>query len=166
LGNRLIGCGPCLVLSFAHVIEIAPVPDVWPSSRSRNRSGYLRKKLAPSAKRKAVAHLQGVFEGSLRRAKAPAMQSIVGRATEGGDVLGVDRTMVRYRSQRPDETQARERIHALVGERGRFGYRRLHWLLGREGIIMSHRSSDGSIARSGCRCAAEAATNGRRARGR
>ena len=55
------------------------------------------------------------------------------------DVLGVDRTMVRYRSQRPDETQARERIRALAGERRRFGYRRLHWLLGREGIIMNHK---------------------------
>lgn len=52
---------------------------------------------------------------------------------------GVDRTIVRYRSQRPDETQARERIRALTGERRRFGYRRLHWLLGREGIIMNHK---------------------------
>ena len=47
--------------------------------------------------------------------------------------------MVRYRSQRPDETQARERIRELAGERRRFGYRRLHWLLGREGIIMNHK---------------------------
>jgi len=75
-------------------------------------------------KREAVAHLQEVFEVSQRRAC---------------DVLGVDRTMVRYRSQRPDETQARERIRALAGERRRFGYRRLHWLLGREGIIMNHK---------------------------
>ncbi|QIQ87793.1 MAG: transposase [Erythrobacter sp.] len=53
-------------------------------------------------------------------------------------VLGVDRTMVRYVSRRPDDAKARERIRELASQRRRFGYRRLHWLLCREGWTMNH----------------------------
>ena len=55
------------------------------------------------------------------------------------DALGVDRTTVRYQSRRPDDAEARERMRVLAGERRRFGYRRLHWLLSREGISMNHK---------------------------
>jgi putative transposase len=55
------------------------------------------------------------------------------------EVLGIDRTMVRYVSCRPDDAGVRGRIRELAGERRRFGYRRLHWLLGREGISMNHK---------------------------
>ena len=71
-----------------------------------------------------MAHLQEVFEVSQRRACA---------------VLGVDRTMVRYVSRRPDDAEARERIRELASQRRRFGYRRLHWLLCREGWAMNHK---------------------------
>ena len=54
-------------------------------------------------------------------------------------VLGVDRTMVRYVSRRPDDAKARERIRELASQRCRFGYRRLHWLLCREGWAMNHK---------------------------
>lgn len=54
-------------------------------------------------------------------------------------VLGVDRTMVRYVSRRPDDAKTRARIRELASERRRFGYRRLHWLLCREGWIMNHK---------------------------
>ncbi len=54
-------------------------------------------------------------------------------------VLGVDRTMVRYVSRRPDDAKARERIGELASQRSRFGYRRLHWLLCREGWAMNHK---------------------------
>ena len=54
-------------------------------------------------------------------------------------VLGVDRTMVRYVSRRPDDAKVRERIRALASQRRRFGYRRLHWLLCREGWTMNHK---------------------------
>ncbi|MBW4332389.1 IS3 family transposase [Stakelama sp. CBK3Z-3] len=83
-----------------------------------------QKILAPGARRQAVAHLQKVFEVSQRRACA---------------VLGADRTMVRYVSRRPDDTKARERIRELASQRRRFGYRRLHWLLCREGWAMNHK---------------------------
>ncbi|CAH0357004.1 IS3 family transposase ISRpa2 [Sphingobium sp. CECT 9361] len=80
--------------------------------------------VAPAARREAVAHLEQVFEVSQRRAC---------------DVLGVDRTMVRYRSRRGDDGAIRERMRGLAAERRRFGYRRLHWLLGREGVVINHK---------------------------
>lgn len=51
----------------------------------------------------------------------------------------MDRTSFRYCSQRPDDGAIRERMRALAAERRRFGYRRLHWLIGREGIAMNHK---------------------------
>ena len=71
-----------------------------------------------------MAHLERVFDVSQRRAC---------------DVLGVDRTMVRYRSRRGDDGAIRERMRGLAAERRRFGYRRLHWLLGREGVRINHK---------------------------
>ena len=47
--------------------------------------------------------------------------------------------MVRYVSRRPDDAKARARIRELASERRRFGYRRLHWLLCREGWVMNHK---------------------------
>src|SRR6478752_1753263 len=73
---------------------------------------------------KAVAHLRSIFEVSERRACS---------------ALGVDRTSVRYRSIRPDDAAVRARLRELAAIRRRFGYRRLHVLLRREGIIMNHK---------------------------
>jgi len=44
---------------------------------------------------------------------------------------------MRYRSSRPGDAALRERLRALAGERRRFGYRRLHVLLRREGIAIN-----------------------------
>jgi putative transposase len=51
--------------------------------------------------------------------------------------IGLDRTMVRYRSRRPDDDAARVRLRELAASRRRFGYRRLHILLDREGSHMN-----------------------------
>jgi putative transposase len=45
--------------------------------------------------------------------------------------------MVRYRSRRPDDDAARVRLRELAASRRRFGYRRLHILLDREGSYMN-----------------------------
>jgi putative transposase len=45
--------------------------------------------------------------------------------------------MVRYRSRRPDDDAARARLRELAASRRRFGYRRLHILLDREGSHMN-----------------------------
>ena len=54
-------------------------------------------------------------------------------------MIEVDRMMVRYRSTRPDDGALRERLKALAQERRRFGYRRLHVLLRREGHAVNHK---------------------------
>ena len=54
-------------------------------------------------------------------------------------VLGICRMMVRYTSVRPDDTVLRERMRAIAHERRRFGYRRIHVLLKREGTLVNHK---------------------------
>jgi putative transposase len=80
--------------------------------------------VTPAVRREAVAHLKVAYEVSERRACS---------------ALGTDRTSVRYRSRRPDDTPVRARLRELASIRRRFGYRRLHILLRREGIVMNHK---------------------------
>ena len=54
-------------------------------------------------------------------------------------VLGVDRTSVRYQATRPDDDVLRDRLRTLAQERRRFGYRRLHVLLRREGHAVNKK---------------------------
>ena len=80
--------------------------------------------VTPAARRQAVAHVcatQGVSE---RRAC---------------EALDLDRSTIRYRSRRPDDAEARLRLRALASVRRRFGYRRLHFLLKREGLAMNQK---------------------------
>jgi putative transposase len=78
--------------------------------------------VTPAARREAVAHLKGAHEVSERRACA---------------VLGVDRSSVRYRSRRSDDSEIRARIRDLAARRRRFGYRRLHFLLSPRGSALT-----------------------------
>ena len=47
--------------------------------------------------------------------------------------MGIDQRVHRYQSSRPDDAGLRSRLRELSSERRRFGYRRLHILLEREG---------------------------------
>jgi putative transposase len=49
------------------------------------------------------------------------------------------RMTVRYRSVRPDDSSLRDRMRAIAHERRRFGYRRIHVLLKREGHVVNHK---------------------------
>ena len=53
--------------------------------------------------------------------------------------IGCCRMTVRYQSTGPDDQGLRERMIALARERRRFGYRRLHVLLRREGFEVNHK---------------------------
>ena len=53
--------------------------------------------------------------------------------------LSIDRSTIRYRSRRPDDASVRHRIRELAAIRRRFGYRRLHFLLGKEGLTMNQK---------------------------
>jgi putative transposase len=80
--------------------------------------------VTPAAKREAVAHPRSAFDMSERRACT---------------VIGCVRMTVRYHSRRPDDAGLRQRLRALAHERRRFGYRRLHILLRREGFLVNHK---------------------------
>ena len=54
-------------------------------------------------------------------------------------VLQADRTSVRYEATRPEDAALRDRLKALAHERRRFGYRRLHVLLRREGHAVNRK---------------------------
>jgi putative transposase len=54
------------------------------------------------------------------------------------ELLGVPRSSLRYESRRDDRV-LREKLIGLARERPRFGYRRLHVLLQREGQSINHK---------------------------
>jgi len=51
----------------------------------------------------------------------------------------IDPRVYRYRSSRPDDEGLRQRLRELASQRRRFGYRRLHILLKREGIEVNRK---------------------------
>jgi len=48
-------------------------------------------------------------------------------------LVGISRSHYGYRSRRPDNGELRERLGELAGQKRRYGYRRIHMLLRREG---------------------------------
>ena len=78
--------------------------------------------VTPDVKRDAVAHAMQEHGVSQRRACV---------------ALSVDRSSMRYRSIRPDDASIREAMKKVASERRRFGYRRIHVMLERQGIIMN-----------------------------
>jgi transposase InsO family protein len=48
---------------------------------------------------------------------------------------------VRYRSTRDDDAGLREKLRELANQRRRFGYRRLHILLRREGVMINRKKT-------------------------
>ncbi|MDQ0305373.1 putative transposase [Ancylobacter polymorphus] len=54
-------------------------------------------------------------------------------------LIGLAPKTYRYASRRSDDVEIRERLKILAGQRRRFGYRRLHILLRREGIALNHK---------------------------
>jgi len=80
--------------------------------------------VTPAARREAVAHLGVMLGMSERRACS---------------IIDACRMSVRYRSRRPIDNELRGRLRAIAHERRRFGYRRLHVLLKREGFAVNHK---------------------------
>lgn len=82
--------------------------------------------VTPAARREAVAHLKESLDVSERRACT---------------MIATDRSTVRYRAIRPDDTVLRARLRELADQRRRFGYRRLHVLLRGEGWTMNRKKT-------------------------
>ena len=90
----------------------------------RGAQGPARKKrLKPAARREAVMKVMERHGLSQRRAC---------------ELVGLDRSTLRYRCRRPDESALRQRLRELAAQR-RFGYRRLGWMLAREGHALNHK---------------------------
>lgn len=54
-------------------------------------------------------------------------------------LVGLHRSTRRYQSRRPSDQPLRTKLKDLAAERPRFGYRRLHMLLKREGVKVNHK---------------------------
>jgi putative transposase len=78
----------------------------------------------PVQKRAVVCYFRAGFRVSERRACR---------------VAGVPRSTCRYRSAARDQTALRVRLRDLAASRVRYGYRRLHVLLRREGWMVNHK---------------------------
>jgi putative transposase len=74
--------------------------------------------LKPARKRQLVDHARATWQVSIRRACR---------------ALPVDRSTYHYRSRRAGQAQLTERIKEMAASRVRYGYRRIHVLLRREG---------------------------------
>jgi len=74
--------------------------------------------VSPQAKREAVAVLLNEHHYGVTRACG---------------LIAISRSLYRYRSRRPACTRLRERIGELAATKRRYGYRRIHVLLKREG---------------------------------
>lgn len=74
-------------------------------------------------RRRVVTHLRAAFDVSARRAMR---------------LVGLSRSRWHYQAQRPvRDAPVRERLKALAMQRPRFGYKRLHVLVRREGVVVN-----------------------------
>ena len=80
--------------------------------------------MRPAQRRAAVADAQEQLGLSQRRACR---------------LVGAGRSTVRYRRPPRDDEALRAQLRHLAAQRPRFGYRRLHVLLRREGIVVNHK---------------------------
>ena len=78
--------------------------------------------VTPYAKREAVNYLKAAYGVSERRTCS---------------AMAFDRSTVRYEPKRPDDAELRDQVKQIASERRRFGYRRIHVLLEREGIHLN-----------------------------
>ena len=78
----------------------------------------------PGVRREVVGVLQGAYQVSERRACS---------------AMGFGRSSQRYRSRRDPQVALRMRLRDLAAVRVRYGYRRLHVLLRREGWVVNHK---------------------------
>jgi putative transposase len=74
--------------------------------------------VSPQARRAVVTHLMTAHQLGVTRACGLA---------------GISRSLYHYESTRPDDKELVDRLTALAGQKRRYGYRRLHVLLCREG---------------------------------
>ena len=80
--------------------------------------------MKPAARREVVRHWRDDLGLSQRRACG---------------LVGIYRSTFRYTPQRPRDGELRQRLREQAAQRPRYGYRRLHVLLRREGLDVNHK---------------------------
>jgi putative transposase len=70
-------------------------------------------------------------------------------------LVGISRSGARYVSSRGGDEELRERLRQLAAARRRFGYRRLHVLLRREGEVVNHKRVYRLYREEACPCASD-----------
>ena len=78
----------------------------------------------PAARREVVRYTMATYELSQRRACG---------------LIRMNRSSFAYTSRKRPDTTTRERLCELAGQRPRYGYRRLHILMTREGHVLNHK---------------------------
>lgn len=80
--------------------------------------------VSPQARREAVSHLMTAHELGV---------------TKACGLIGISRSLYRYQTKRPEDLELKERLCELATQKRRYGYRRLHVLLRREGWEINHK---------------------------
>ena len=80
--------------------------------------------VGPQARRAVVTHMMTVHGLGITRACG---------------LMGMSRSLYRYESKRPDDAELTDRLRALAAQKRRYGYRRLHVLLCREGWVINRK---------------------------
>ena len=70
---------------------------------------------------------------------APELWPGISRNTHACGLVGISRSLYRYRSRRSGDSELSSRIGDLAAEKRRYGYRRIHVLLRREGRPVNHK---------------------------
>lgn len=81
----------------------------------------------PEAKRKAIEHLHESFGRSIRKLCI---------------LVSMNRSSWQYKPKSDANEPIRKRLRELADERKRWFYRRLHYLLRREGFLISHKRTE------------------------
>ena len=96
-----------------------------------------KKMVGASQRRSAVRHLQRRYSASER---------------SGCEVTGTHRSTYRYESVRPSQAALRQKIRDLAQSRMRYGYKRIHILLKREGVHVNPKRVHCLYSEEACRC--------------
>ena len=123
--SRRVASGSPLRPPAAHRSERPASTRRGPDARQAHVAGCAAPKVVgPAMRRNVVRHLQGAYGVGERRACS---------------ATGFRRSSQRYRSRRDPQVELRMRLRDLAAARVRYGYRRLHALLRREGWPVNHK---------------------------